>query len=86
MNKFVPSPREHSDQVICSAIEAENYKQALKLIEKRLTKKKTPYLEVSHRLLHRCLRILIQSRDMSMSWPNTTHLFVMNGIVHERDV
>jgi N-terminal acetyltransferase B complex non-catalytic subunit len=39
--------RERQDAAIWNAIEAENFKQALKLVDKRLAKKHTDYLEVS---------------------------------------
>lgn len=39
--------RDRQDAPIWNAIEASNYKQALKLVDKRLAKKSTDYLEVS---------------------------------------
>ena len=38
--------KERQDAPIWNAIEANNYKQALKLVDKRLSKKPTDYLEV----------------------------------------
>lgn len=38
--------RDRQDAPIWNAIEANNIKQALKLVDKRLNKKPTPYLEV----------------------------------------
>jgi hypothetical protein len=39
--------RERQDAPIWNAIEANNFKQALKLVDKRLAKRHTDYLEVS---------------------------------------
>lgn len=39
-------PRDHQDLPIWNAIEASNFKQALKLVDKRLAKKPSEYLEV----------------------------------------
>ena len=39
--------RDRQDLPIWNAIEANNFKQALKLVDKRLAKKQTDYLEVS---------------------------------------
>ena len=39
-------PRDHQDLPIWNAIEANNFKQALKLVDKRLAKKPSDYLEV----------------------------------------
>lgn len=39
--------RERQDASIWNAIEANNFKQALKLVDKRLAKRHTDYLEVS---------------------------------------
>jgi hypothetical protein len=39
--------RDRQDAPIWNAIEASNFKQALKLVDKRLAKKRTDYLEVS---------------------------------------
>lgn len=44
--------RERQDAPIWNAIEANNFKQALKLVDKRLSKKHTEYLEVSGRTAH----------------------------------
>ena len=41
--------RDRQDGPIWNAIEANNFKQALKLVDKRLAKKHTEYLEVSSR-------------------------------------
>jgi hypothetical protein len=41
--------RAAQDAAIWNAIEANNFKQALKLVDKRLSKKHTDYLEVSGR-------------------------------------
>jgi hypothetical protein len=38
--------RDRQDAPIWNAIEANNFKQALKLVDKRLAKKRTDYLEV----------------------------------------
>jgi N-terminal acetyltransferase B complex non-catalytic subunit len=38
--------QDRADVPIWNAIEASNYKQALKLVDKRLSKKPTEYLEV----------------------------------------
>jgi hypothetical protein len=38
--------RDRQDVPIWNALEAKNFKQALKLVEKRLAKKSTDYLEV----------------------------------------
>jgi hypothetical protein len=38
--------RERQDTAIWNAIEANNFKQALKLVDKRLAKRHTDYLEV----------------------------------------
>jgi hypothetical protein len=38
--------RDHQDAPIWNAIEANNFKQALKLVDKRLAKRRTDYLEV----------------------------------------
>ena len=40
---------DRQDGPIWNAIEANNFKQALKLVDKRLAKKHTEYLEVSSR-------------------------------------
>jgi hypothetical protein len=39
--------KDRQDAPIWNAIEASNFKQALKLVDKRLAKKRTPHLEVS---------------------------------------
>lgn len=39
MESFLPEPRDRLDVPIISAIEAKNFKQALKLVDKRLSKK-----------------------------------------------
>lgn len=44
--------QDRADVPIWNAIEARNYKQALKLVDKRLSKKPTDYLEVSG--INRC--------------------------------
>jgi hypothetical protein len=45
---FVPDPREVADSPICNAIERKDFKQALKLVEKRISKKPADgYLAVS---------------------------------------
>lgn len=46
MAHFVPQPRDRLEAPICNAIEAKDFKQALKLVEKRLTKSSDPYLKV----------------------------------------
>jgi N-terminal acetyltransferase B complex non-catalytic subunit len=38
--------RDRQDAQIWTQIEAKNFKQALKLVDKRLSKKRTDYLEV----------------------------------------
>ena len=42
--------QDRADAQIWNAIEAKNLKQALKLVDKRLAKKHTPYHEVSNTL------------------------------------
>lgn len=41
-------PRDRQDLPIWNAIEANNFKQALKLVDKRLAKKQSDYLEVCY--------------------------------------
>ena len=43
---MVPGIMDRQDAPIWNAIEAKNYRQALKLLDKRLSKKPTEYLEV----------------------------------------
>jgi hypothetical protein len=50
MEPFVPVARDRLEAPICRAIEAGDYKQALKLVEKRLAKSDDPYLIVSLRI------------------------------------
>ncbi len=47
MADFVPEPRDRLEAPICKAIELGDFKQALKLVEKRLAKNTDPYLLVS---------------------------------------
>jgi hypothetical protein len=46
MADFVPEPRDSLQAPICKAIESKDFKQALKLVEKRLAKNADPYLLV----------------------------------------
>jgi hypothetical protein len=46
MADFVPEPRDRLEGPICKAIEVTDFKQALKLVEKRLAKNADPYLLV----------------------------------------
>jgi hypothetical protein len=48
MTDFVPDPRDRLEAPICKAIEAKDYKQALKLVEKRLARGSDSYLQVSN--------------------------------------
>jgi hypothetical protein len=51
MDPFIPEPRDRLEMPICKAIESKDYKQALKLVEKRLSKSADPYLQVGVILL-----------------------------------
>jgi len=46
MADFVPEPRDRLEGPICKAVELKDFKQALKLVEKRLAKNADPYLLV----------------------------------------
>jgi hypothetical protein len=47
MTDFLPEPRDRLDGPICKSIESKDFKQALKLVDKRLAKNSTdPYLLV----------------------------------------
>jgi len=47
MSGFIPEARTQAHVPICNAIEAEDFKQALKLVDKRLAKSNDSYLVVS---------------------------------------
>lgn len=55
--------QDRQDLPIWNAIEASNFKQALKLVDKRLSKKRTDHLEVSSRLPYFCSKKLPSSLD-----------------------
>ena len=46
MDDFVPEPRDRLEAPICKAIESKDFKQALKLVDKRLTKNSDFHLQV----------------------------------------
>lgn len=46
MAPYIPEPRDTKDAPICRAIESQDWKTALKLVEKRLTKDNSPWLQV----------------------------------------
>lgn len=48
MGSFYPDPRTQQHVPICNAIEAGDFRQALKLVDKRLAKTSDTYLLVSH--------------------------------------
>jgi hypothetical protein len=50
MSNFIPEPRDRLEAPISKAIESRDYKQALKLVEKRLAKSSDKYLQV--RVVH----------------------------------
>ena len=58
--------KDRQDIPIWNAIEANNFKQALKLVDKRLAKKPTDYLQVCNS--YRCTTIAAPGR----SWPAST--------------
>lgn len=62
MSENLPKPRDRLDQLIYSAIEAENYKQALKLVDKRLAKKQDEFLQA--------LKCYIQAQHPTLSERN----------------
>ena len=50
MTDFVPDPRDRLEAPICKAIESKDFKQALKLVEKRLAKSSDSYLQACNQL------------------------------------
>lgn len=73
MAPYVPEPRDRLDVPICREIEGKNWKQALKLIDKRLVKDKSLWNEVcdkSRRDLQNWSRDVrwLQNFDCHVSW------------------
>jgi hypothetical protein len=73
MTDFVPEPRDRLEAPICKAIESQDFKQALKLVEKRLAKRSDSYLLVC---------ILISRRPSSFVLypalrPNSDNLYLV---------
>ncbi|KAI9744804.1 MAG: hypothetical protein M1818_001729 [Claussenomyces sp. TS43310] len=63
---FVPAPRDFADQPIGNAIEAKDFKKALKLVEKRLAKKRDPYLLALKRFIQ-CCHPVVSERGISVA-------------------
>jgi hypothetical protein len=68
MTEFLPEPRDRLDGPICKLIESKDFKQALKLVEKRLVKNSTdPYLLVrDFKLAESCLRSRRQTHERTI--------------------
>jgi hypothetical protein len=69
--------QDRQDAPIWNAIEASNFKQALKLVDKRLSKKRTDYLEVGLHLFHTLAHIMARFKIVRKSHVTQTHFFTM---------